>query len=212
MSSGITRRLIFYFTLVITVFAVVMGLIFGLSYQRQTKNTVKFDLQRYSAQIVAMVEEAQSFEGHQNHVTDLLESSSLQNVQVWVVDTTGKIYRLTSIKMGMGMMHDISNLNNTTRALIGAVLRGQEVSTDNVRGVFDREVLTVGTPIHNDSSIVGGLFISASADDIKQHVQRSAEEGQISKFAIPEQVRFVDNLARTSVGKLNKKAIREELA
>ena len=166
MSSGITRRLIFYFTLVITVFAVVMGLIFGLSYQRQTKNTVKFDLQRYSAQIVSMVEEAQSFEGHQSHVTDLLESSSLQNVQVWVVDTTGKIYRLTSIKMGMGMMRDISNLNNTTRALIGAVLRGQEVSTDNVRGVFDREVLTVGTPIHNEGTIIGGLFVSASAEDI----------------------------------------------
>lgn len=166
MSSGITRRLIWYFTVVIAVFALVMGLIFGLSYQRQTKNSVKFDLQRYSAQIVAMVEEAQSFEGHQSHVTDLLESSSLQNVQVWVVDTTGKIYRLTSIKMGMGMMHDISNLNNATRELIGDVLRGQEVSTDNVRGVFDREVLTVGTPIHNDSSIVGGLFISASAADI----------------------------------------------
>lgn len=53
---------------------------------------------------------------------------------------------------------------------------------------------------------------TASADDIKQHVQRSAEEGHISKFAIPDQVLFVDNLARTSVGKLNKKAMREELA
>jgi len=166
MSSGITRRLILYFTVVIAVFAIVMGLIFGLSYQRQTKETVKFDLQRYSAQIVAMVEESDSFEGHQVHVQELLGSSNLENVQVWVVDTTGKIYRLTSIKMGMGMMRDISNLNNTTRALIGAVLRGQEVSTDNVRGVFDREVLTVGTPIDNNGTIIGGLFISASAEDI----------------------------------------------
>ncbi len=48
--------------------------------------------------------------------------------------------------------------------------------------------------------------------NIKQHVLRCAEEGHISKFAVPDQVRFVDNLARTSVGKLNKKAMREELA
>ncbi len=53
---------------------------------------------------------------------------------------------------------------------------------------------------------------SASVDDIKQHVLRFAEAGHISKFAVPEQVRFVDSLARTSVGKLNKKAMREQLA
>lgn len=53
---------------------------------------------------------------------------------------------------------------------------------------------------------------TATAEDIKQHVLRCAEEGHISKFAVPDQVRFVDNLARTSVGKLNKKAMREELA
>ena len=53
---------------------------------------------------------------------------------------------------------------------------------------------------------------TATVDDIKQHVLRFAEEGHISKFAVPEQVRFVDSLARTSVGKLNKKAMREQLA
>lgn len=52
----------------------------------------------------------------------------------------------------------------------------------------------------------------AGADDIKQHVLRFAEQGHISKFAVPEQVRFVDSLARTSVGKLNKKAMREQVA
>ena len=53
---------------------------------------------------------------------------------------------------------------------------------------------------------------SASPEDIRAHVQKFAEEGHISKFAIPDQVRFVDSLARTSVGKLNKKAMREQLA
>ncbi|MBP5997369.1 MAG: fatty acid--CoA ligase [Azonexus sp.] len=53
---------------------------------------------------------------------------------------------------------------------------------------------------------------SATLEDIKRHVQKYADAGHISRYAIPDQVRFVDALAKTSVGKLNKKAIREEIA
>ena len=53
---------------------------------------------------------------------------------------------------------------------------------------------------------------AATAEDIKAHVQCFADEGHISKFAVPDRVLFVDSLARTSVGKLNKKARREQLA
>jgi fatty-acyl-CoA synthase len=53
---------------------------------------------------------------------------------------------------------------------------------------------------------------SATAEDIKCHVQKFAEEGHISRYAIPDQVRFVSSLARTSVGKLNKMAMRQQVA
>ena len=53
---------------------------------------------------------------------------------------------------------------------------------------------------------------TATAEDIRAHVQGFAEAGHISRYAVPEQIRFVDSLARTSVGKLNKKAMREALA
>ena len=52
---------------------------------------------------------------------------------------------------------------------------------------------------------------SASADAIRQHVQGFVEQGQLSPYALPDEVRFVEQLARTSVGKLNKKAMREQL-
>jgi len=52
----------------------------------------------------------------------------------------------------------------------------------------------------------------ATEAEIKAHVQRFADAGQISRYAVPEQINFVPSLSRTSVGKINKKAIREELA
>ena len=44
---------------------------------------------------------------------------------------------------------------------------------------------------------------------IKDHLQRLSQEGVIARYAIPARVEIVDELERTSVGKLDKKRIRE---
>lgn len=57
---------------------------------------------------------------------------------------------------------------------------------------------------------------NASAGDslsgvvIKTHLKRFTDTGVISKYAIPERIVFVDHLPKTSVGKLNKKELREK--
>jgi fatty-acyl-CoA synthase len=52
----------------------------------------------------------------------------------------------------------------------------------------------------------------ATADELRALVGRHAEQGRISKYAVPNDIRFVDAIPRTSVGKINKKGIRERLA
>ncbi len=47
-----------------------------------------------------------------------------------------------------------------------------------------------------------------TAEEIKAHVLASSEKGVISKFAVPEKILFVDALAKTSVGKFDKKTLR----
>lgn len=49
---------------------------------------------------------------------------------------------------------------------------------------------------------------TATEADIKAHVKAFAEEGHISKFAIPEHVLFPPAIDKTSVGKINKKNLR----
>jgi fatty-acyl-CoA synthase len=51
------------------------------------------------------------------------------------------------------------------------------------------------------------------ADDataLRAHVLDRVEQGIISKFALPERVEFVHTIAKTSVGKLDKKALRAQ--
>ncbi len=47
------------------------------------------------------------------------------------------------------------------------------------------------------------------ADEIRALVAAAAQDGVISKFAVPDHIEFVTELARTSVGKLNKRVMRE---
>ncbi len=52
----------------------------------------------------------------------------------------------------------------------------------------------------------------ATEEAIRRHVQDAADRGVISKYAVPDRVHFVDAIAKTSVGKLDKKVIRARLA
>ncbi|WP_321800439.1 fatty acid--CoA ligase [Caballeronia sp. J97] len=49
-------------------------------------------------------------------------------------------------------------------------------------------------------------------DDIKHHVLSFSVSGRISKYAVPQVVRFVEGLEKTSVGKINKKWLRAQFA
>ncbi|WP_136678949.1 fatty acid--CoA ligase [Neptunomonas sp. XY-337] len=48
-------------------------------------------------------------------------------------------------------------------------------------------------------------------DMLKQHLMQYVESGQIAKWAIPEKVSIVAEIPKTSVGKINKKLIREQV-
>jgi len=49
---------------------------------------------------------------------------------------------------------------------------------------------------------------TADADALRAHVLERVEQGVISKYAVPERVEFVEAIEKTSVGKLNKRALR----
>ncbi len=49
---------------------------------------------------------------------------------------------------------------------------------------------------------------TVGADAVQAHVKTFADKGVISRFAIPHKILFVDALDKTSVGKIDKKALR----
>ena len=51
---------------------------------------------------------------------------------------------------------------------------------------------------------------SLSPEKVRAHLRSCANRGEISKWAVPDEVLFVDTITKTSVGKIDKKALREK--
>ncbi|MGI9333381.1 MAG: fatty acid--CoA ligase [Gammaproteobacteria bacterium] len=47
-------------------------------------------------------------------------------------------------------------------------------------------------------------------EDVRDRIEHAASAGEVSKWAVPERVEIIDSLAKTSVGKLDKKKLREQ--
>lgn len=48
-----------------------------------------------------------------------------------------------------------------------------------------------------------------SADDLRKHMLSFSKQGKIPKYGVPDRYEFVDTIAKTSVGKLDKKELRK---
>lgn len=48
-----------------------------------------------------------------------------------------------------------------------------------------------------------------TAEDLKRHMKQAAQDGKLPKYGVPDRYEFVDEIAKTSVGKLDKKLMRQ---
>jgi len=99
---------------------------------------------------------------------------------------------------------------------------GEWVSSLDIEDIILRvsgvtEAAVVGVPDERWGERPVALVVAKSGqaapteDVIRKHVADFAEQGAISRYAVPDRVFFVDAIPRTSVGKLDKKAIRARL-
>jgi fatty-acyl-CoA synthase len=75
------------------------------------------------------------------------------------------------------------------------------------------EVAVVGIPDEKWDERPLALIVTASdatlePTEIQQHLMQFVESGRINKWAIPQQVKIVESIPKTSVGKIDKKVIR----
>ncbi len=166
MKQGITRKLILYFILVIIVFAFIIGGLFGISVRRATRTEIEQLLLNQSTKIADAIENNDKLSIDRAELNSLLSRINVDDLQVWIVSPEGAITTITETRMGMNMMRDYFALSKGTQELLGQVLAGEQLVSDRIRGVFNTETVTVGTPIEVNGQVIAALFISASVTSI----------------------------------------------
>ena len=99
----------------------------------------------------------------------------------------------------------------------GEWLSSLELEDRISRSPLVAEVAVVGVPDPRWDERPFALIVPAagqtvSAQAIADHLMPSVEEGHINKWAIPRQIAVVSEIPKTSVGKLDKKRIRGDIA
>ena len=51
-----------------------------------------------------------------------------------------------------------------------------------------------------------------SADDFRNYMLKFAKQGTLPKYGVPDRYEFVESIAKTSVGKLDKKVLRKQFS
>ncbi|MDU5731344.1 MAG: hypothetical protein E6Z80_22470 [Citrobacter freundii] len=77
-----------------------------------------------------------------------------------------------------------------------------------------RSVAVVGIPDEQWGERPLALVVCKEGEDLEPqaiatHLQGFVDRGHITKWAIPRQIRIVPDIPKTSVGKINKRLIRE---
>ena len=122
----------------------------------------------------------------------------------------------------VGMIDAYGYLKITDRIKDVVKTGGEWVSSLDIEDLILRmpqvaEVAVVGMPDERWGERPVALVVpkpgaSLTLEAIRAHVGDFAAKGLVSRYAIPERVHFVEAIPRTSVGKLDKKAIRAKLA
>ena len=87
------------------------------------------------------------------------------------------------------------------------VRRGRELRSELILRVFAVErflrFLVIGVAAY------GVWLFKYDQAAVQRHVKGYADSGAISRYAVPDRVLFIEAIEKTSVGKLNKKLLRE---
>ena len=120
----------------------------------------------------------------------------------------------------IGVIDDNGYLQITDRLKDVIKTGGEWVSSLELEDLISRhpgvaEAAVIGVPDSRWGERPLALVVVRPGADVETgHIRELLEEfavlGRISKYAIPERVIFVDMIEKTSVGKINKKLLREK--
>ncbi|HZK43712.1 MAG TPA: ATP-binding protein [Syntrophomonadaceae bacterium] len=174
--NKIAVKLSIYFALALLVLSIIIGSIFMLLFKNHTIELHKTDLEKRA---VVIAESLSSFVGTDNkggaggsggHGAYLRFINDIAMTDVWLVDLNRELMTRGPGKHGMEGNYNYADLPADADAVISEVFTGKTAFSEDFSSLLNVPTLTVGTPIYQNSQIVGVVLLHSPVNGINQAV------------------------------------------
>lgn len=169
MKNKIAKKLALYFSAVLLLFAVIIGVVFMAMFRSYSVELYKTDLQSRAQAIAATLSEndvrGSAGKGRQGGYGVYLKAlNAMATTDAWIVDENLEL--ITAGKAGANYAY--ADLPQDAEKVVSEVFEGKTTFSEGFSTLLDAPTLTVGTPLYADGEIIGALLLHAPVAGIEQ--------------------------------------------
>jgi signal transduction histidine kinase len=172
MKNKIALRLTAYFSVVLLLSSLVIGLVFITVFRDHTMELYKSDMEQRALNIAATLSEymnAGTSHGRQQggYGTYIQFLDDIAMADVWIVDEN-----LEFITAGRGgnTAYNYEDLPTDAEAVVKEVFLGNTTFSEGFSSLLKTPTLTVGTPVYTDGLVTGALLLHSEVEGINSAI------------------------------------------
>lgn len=182
MKNKIAFKLIIYFSAILVLFSIIIGIIFMTLFKNHTLNIYKSDIEKRAISIASTLSEFMNVSdgsndkkggmmgGMQNGYGSYIRSlDTIAMADVWIVDENLKLITIGHMS---NQQYNFTDLPADAESVVSEVFKGNTTFSEGFSTLLNKQTLTVGTPIKSNGSVIGALLLHTPIEGMNSAINQ----------------------------------------
>lgn len=175
MTNNITKKLILYFTSVLLIFSIIVGIVFYFSFTNQTMKIYKSNLEKRANLIADNVQNYmynnpknlssnKGYGGNLGYGAYIKIINEISMGDVWIVDQNAQTIEMATKNFEI----TYSELPKNTKELVSHAFKGETSFSDTLSELLNVPTLTVSVPVYdnNNNEVIAAVLLNSPLEDL----------------------------------------------
>ena len=175
MTNNITKKLILYFTSVLLIFSIIVGIVFYFSFTNQTMNIYKSNLEKRANLIADNVQNYmynnpknlssnKGYGGNLGYGAYIKIINEISMGDVWIVDQNAQTIEMATKNFEI----TYSELPTNAKELVSHAFKGKTSFSDTLSELLNVPTLTVSVPVYdnNNNEVIAAVLLNSPLEEL----------------------------------------------
>lgn len=175
MTNNITKKLILYFTSVLLIFSIIVGIVFYFSFTNQTMKIYKSNLEKRANLIADNVQNYmynnpknlssnKGYGGNLGYGAYIKIINEISMGDVWIVDQNAQTIEMATKNFEI----TYSELPKNAKELVSHAFKGETSFSDTLSELLNVPTLTVSVPVYdnNNNEVIAAVLLNSPLEDL----------------------------------------------